>query len=183
MSNSIRSSKKSIDVEFIVRLKKNISPQHNVVDNTGVYSVYLLIRLCYELKVKVVQIKLSDLEYLIKQLIWKNIETNQDLSPEMVLNNPVEHPDEYMRIKNADLGYPIILDSNYDFLDGLHRITKAYSEKREYIMAYIIDIKLLKYTKIAKNLYENKQLIQKMTHDKLDKIYSLIILKVKNSIR
>ena len=42
-----------------------------------------------------------------------------------------------VRIKNVDMKYPIIVDSNYNILDGVHRYAKHIIENKKTINVYI----------------------------------------------
>ena len=55
-----------------------------------------------------------------------------------------------VRIKNVDMKYPIIVDSNYNILDGVHRYVKHIIENKKKINVYIFDKKLMKKFIIGK---------------------------------
>ena len=61
-----------------------------------------------------------------------------------------KYKDEVIRIKNANLKYPIILDSNYNILDGVHRYVKHIIENKTTINVYIFDKKIMKKFIIGK---------------------------------
>jgi len=71
-------------------------------------------------------------------------------SPQDVLNEPKKYKDDYNRIINANLNYPIIITKNNIIIDGVHRIIKAFKLKKQ-IKAYIFDNKLLKKFLLNKN--------------------------------
>jgi len=64
-------------------------------------------------------------------------------SPLDVINNPKKYRDEYNKINEANLNYPIIIDK-YNIIDGVHRLTKAYLLGEKNIKAYSFNKKLLK---------------------------------------
>jgi disulfide oxidoreductase YuzD len=57
---------------------------------------------------------------------------------------------EVARIKNADMKYPIIIDSNYNILDGFHRYAKHIIDNKKTIILVIFDKKLMKKFIIGK---------------------------------
>jgi disulfide oxidoreductase YuzD len=65
-------------------------------------------------------------------------------SPQEVLDNPKKYKDDYQRIMNADLKYPIIITKDGTVVDGVHRIVKASYLQKKQIKAYTFDNKLLK---------------------------------------
>ena len=78
-----------------------------------------------------------------------NLEYNclaNKVRPIDILNNYTnkKYKNEIIRIKNANTKYPIILDSNYNIVDGLHRYMKHIIEKKK-IIYLIIYIKIIKY--------------------------------------
>lgn len=71
-------------------------------------------------------------EMLIRELAW-HIDypfwNNYTLRPLDVILNPELYPEEYKRVMETDLSYPIDIMQNYDrwvILDGLHRLTKSW---------------------------------------------------------
>lgn len=68
----------------------------------------------------------------IRELTWHlyyPFWNNYTLRPIDVINNKDLYTEEYNRIINSDLSYPIDIMGNYDrwvILDGLHRLSKYY---------------------------------------------------------
>ena len=60
------------------------------------------------------------------------------------------------RIKTANTKYPIILDSNYNILDGLHRYAKHIYENKKTINVYIFNKTQMKKFIIGKHNEKNK---------------------------
>ena len=53
-------------------------------------------------------------------------------------------------LKYIDIKYPIIIDSNYNILDGVHRYVKHIIENKKTIDVYIFDKKIMKKFIIGK---------------------------------
>lgn len=85
---------------------------------------------------KFVRVKVSDL--------IKNLERRRSnkYSPMDVIDDPDKYPDDYNKIKNADLSMPIFIVGD-DIVDGIKRFAKAYINKEKTIRAYIFSNKLL----------------------------------------
>jgi hypothetical protein len=59
------------------------------------------------------------------------------LSPREVLRQPYRYAEEYRRVRNADLVFPIEiiwLRGRWVILDGLHRMMKAHEAQQDEIM-------------------------------------------------
>ena len=74
--------------------------------------------------------------------VWPN-EAGQTycVTPREVIENVAKNKEEYRRIIEADLGYPIevlALDRRLMILDGIHRLTKAHLEGRTEISARLV---------------------------------------------
>ena len=111
------------------------------------YSIALMfayINLCKPNKTK---LNVDDLKFNLDYNCWAN-----NVRPIDVLNDMKnkKYKDELTRIKNANIKYPIILDSNYKILDGYHRYVKHIIENKKTINVYIFDKKLMKKFIIGK---------------------------------
>lgn len=84
-------------------------------------------------------------------------------SPRDVLIHPEKYKEEYGRIQNADLSYPIII-YNGNIVDGVHRLTKAKLLKKDKIKAYVFNGTLMKKFLINKN-YDWNYVNSLETHD------------------
>ena len=116
-------------------------------DNKYKYSTALMfsyINLCKPDKKK---LNLDDLEFNLEYNSWEN-----NVRPIDVLNDMKnkKYKDEVSRIRNANIKYPIIIDSNYNILDGVHRYIKHIIENKKTIEVYIFDKKLMKKFIIGK---------------------------------
>lgn len=140
-------------------------------DNNYIYSVDMMFAYLHFNKVKSIKYKID--ENILKNLDysgWGDPIKNIKYSPKQVLNNPSKFPEDYDRIQNADLKYPIIITGDGNIIDGVHRLTKSVLLEKKYINAYVFDNKLMKEFIIAKHNDWNKV-------DNL-KTYQFIILYV-----
>lgn len=87
----------------------------------------------------VVDVKLEDIGFDPNNKGWGEMDT----SVNDVLKNPRKYSKDYAEILKADLKYPILLDSRYGILDGVHRYVKALGLGKKTIKAQIFDKKLL----------------------------------------
>ena len=87
-----------------------------------------------------------DIHQLLPQLsrnVWNGISPMQIIEktvPTEKKDISIEHAE---RIKKTDIQYPIIINTNYDIIDGMHRLVKAYLLEQEYIEAYIFNDDLM----------------------------------------
>jgi hypothetical protein len=92
---------------------------------------------------KPTKIKLNISELLFN-LNWNSLRDN--VKPidilEDITNKKYKH--EIDRIKRADTTYPIIIDSNYNIIDGVHRYMKHILENKRKINVYIFNKALMK---------------------------------------
>ena len=47
--------------------------------------------------------------------------------------------EDWVRVRNADLSYPILINDVHGVVDGVHRIAKAYKTNKRYIKAKRIE--------------------------------------------
>lgn len=117
-------------------------------DNKYKYSIAMMIayiKLCKpDCKFK---INVKDLTFNLKYNSWEN-----NIRPIDVLNdmNNEKYKYEVLRIKNANIKYPILLDSNYNIIDGMHRYAKHIINNKKTITVYIFDKKIMKKFIIGK---------------------------------
>jgi disulfide oxidoreductase YuzD len=93
------------------------------------------------------KLKLHELAFNLEHNYWEN-----GVRPIDVMNDikNKKYKDEVFRIENANMNYPIIIDSNYNILDGVHRYVKHIIENKKTINVYIFDKKLMKKFIIGK---------------------------------
>jgi disulfide oxidoreductase YuzD len=121
-------------------------------DERYIYSVGYMFAYINIYNPKKVKLNLDDLKFNLEYNSWAN-----QVRPIDVLNdmNNKKYKEESLRIKNADTKYPIIVDSNYVILDGVHRYIKNIIENKKTIQVYIFDKKLMKQFIIGKRGEEN----------------------------
>ena len=71
----------------------------------------------------------AKLEWHLDVPFWWTNNGFYNLAPREVVNNPEKYKEEYERVLNADLKYPLDVmfwRGRWLFLDGLHRFVKAY---------------------------------------------------------
>lgn len=122
-------------------------------DDKYKYSISLMfsyINLCKPNKNK---LNISDLSFNLEYNCWENNVRPIDVIKD--LNNK-KYKDEVERIKNANIKYPIIIDSNYNIIDGMHRYVKHILENKKKVNVYIFDKKIMKKFIIAKRNEEVK---------------------------
>lgn len=114
-------------------------------DSINIYSVDMMFSYIKTNKSKLpeVNIIMADFSRHLNNFSWGNPEKNTKYSPMSVIKNPTSNPTEYKKIINADSSFPIIISENGNVIDGLHRLSKAYIEKKNHITAYIFDDKLM----------------------------------------
>jgi len=114
-------------------------------DNKYIYSVDMMFVYIRKNKQKHTEIRIiiSDFANQLHHNVWGNPKENNKYSPMSVILNPLSNPKEHEKIMSADLSYPIIISSNGTVIDGMHRLSKAYLEKKHYMDAYMFDSKLL----------------------------------------
>ena len=117
-------------------------------DNKYKYSIALMfayINLCNS-KNKA-KINLDDLKFNLEYNCWAN-----NVRPIDVLNDITnkKYKNEVFKIKNANVEYPIIIDYNYNIIDGFHRYVKHIIKNKKRINVYIFNKKLMKKFIIGK---------------------------------
>jgi len=90
-------------------------------------------------KPKAIKINLNDIKYDMDAKGWGD----GDISVNDVLKNPKKYKDDCDRINNANLKYPIIMDTKGNIFDGVHRYIKSKMLNKKSIKVYIFDDKLL----------------------------------------
>ena len=116
-------------------------------DNKYKYSTALMFAYINLYKPNIYKLNMDDLEFNLEYNCWNN-----NVRPIDVINDikNKKYKNEVLRIKNANIKYPIIIDSSYKILDGFHRYVKMYIENKKNINVYIFDNKLIKKFIIGK---------------------------------
>ena len=105
----------------------------------NVYSVDLMFAYINIFKPEINKIKLDIINYNMDTKGWGE----GDISVNDVLKNPKKYKDDYNRINNANLKYPIIMDIKGNIYDGVHRYIKSKLLNKKIIKVYLFDNKLL----------------------------------------
>ena len=119
-------------------------------DDKYIYSVDMMFTYLYLNKMKSEKYPINKLLDNLSHPGWGDPITNVSYSPYNVLENPIKYKEDYDRIQNADLSYPIIINDTGNIIDGVHRLTKAVLSNKKYINCYIFNKKLMKKFIIAK---------------------------------
>jgi len=103
------------------------------------YSVDMMIEYINEHKPPKIKLNVKDLLF---NLNWDSLENN--IKPKDILKDIENFKTEEIRIKRADMKYPIIIDSNYNIIDGVHRYMKHILKYKTHINVYIFNKALMK---------------------------------------
>ena len=105
-----------------------------------VYSVDMMFAYIRLKKLRAIKLPISSIQFDTSAKCWPHGKT--EISPDQVLKNPKKYAVDYSRIENADLRFPIIMNSGYIY-DGVHRFIKAKRDNRKFIAVYEFDNRLL----------------------------------------
>jgi hypothetical protein len=110
-------------------------------DDTNKYSINLMFDYININKPTKIKLNITDLLF---NLNWNSLKDN--VKPIDILNDikNKKYKHEVDRIKRADTTYPIIVDSNYNIIDGVHRYMKHILENKRKINVYIFNKSLMK---------------------------------------
>jgi len=108
-------------------------------DDKYEYSIEMMIDYINETNPPTIKLNIKELLF---NLNWNSLENN--IKPIDVIQNIKKYKKEYERIKSADIKYPIIIDSNYNIIDGFHRYMKHILEHKRKINVYIFDKAIMK---------------------------------------
>jgi len=115
---------------------------HTYSDSKNIYSVDMFLAYVNIYKPKNKFINIDDYLDILDYKGWGDPKKNLYYSPMNVIKNPKKYNDEYNRIIESNLKYPIIIDKN-NIIDGVHRLSKAYLLGKKKIKAYFFNDKLL----------------------------------------
>jgi len=121
------------------------------------YSVNMFWWLIEECCVPSEKYKLNKFKHVLTDKMWGDPYTGKWWGPTQVLKDPTKYKEDYDRIKNADLRYPILMTEKFEVIDGNHRITKSFMERKKSIRVRIIPRKILKELivhKTTKNVFD-----------------------------
>ncbi len=119
-------------------------------NNKKIYSVDMIFAYINIFKPKYVKVNVQNYLSTLEYNGWGNPKIKEFFSPKNVIDNPKKYKEDYKRIMNSNLKFPIVIANN-NIVDGVHRLTKAYLQKKKEIKAYIFDGELLEKFLIDKN--------------------------------
>lgn len=125
-----------------------------------ILSVDLMIAYNNYHKVKPTRIPVPDINLNYKG--WTDEKGNR-YSPNDVLKNPKKYKEDYEKIMNADLSYPIITIADAYVADGIHRIVYAKQTNAKTIKAInfeLADIKNFAVTQGVRDRNEGFEIIE-----------------------
>ena len=108
-------------------------------DDKHKYSIEMMIDYINETNPPKLKLNVKDLLF---NLYWNSLENN--VKPINIIQNIKKYKYEIERIERADMKYPIIIDSNYNIIDGVHRYIKHILKHKRKIIVYIFDKALMK---------------------------------------
>lgn len=88
-----------------------------------------------------VRFALPELTWLLDLPLWQRDGVRFQVSPNQVLRNPADHPQQARRIDEADLTRPIHVmrrDGRWTVLDGHHRLASAVRRQHSAIDAWLV---------------------------------------------
>ena len=112
---------------------------HTTSKGKKVYSVDLMFAYINIFKPEATKINLNTINYDIDAKGWGD----NNISVSDVLKYPKKYKADYDRINEANLNYPIIMDTKGNIFDGVHRYIKSKLLNKKNIKVYIFDNKLL----------------------------------------
>ena len=105
---------------------------HTFTDGNLVYSVDLMLAYINIFKPAPDTVDMSSINFNISRICW----SNRTVAPIDVIKNPQRYKDEYKRIMDAELKYPIIVDADLNIIDGVHRYVKSLMLRKKTIKVY-----------------------------------------------
>lgn len=100
---------------------------------------------------------------------WGDPIKNIHYSAMNVIDSPRKYADEFTRIKKAKLSHPIIISSDGNIVDGVHRLSKAFLQNKRTLNAYVFDKVLMKKFIIGRHGEWDK--IEKMPYYRLISLF------------
>lgn len=113
------------------------------LDDKNVYSVDMMHAYINIFKPKVKTIKMNKINVNPDFKLWDTPD-GQFISMNDLIKSPDEYPEHKLRVDNANLDYPIIIDKKYNIIDGAHRYLKSYLYNINTIKVIPFSEKLLK---------------------------------------
>ncbi len=114
---------------------------HTYSDGDKIYLVDLMIAYVNIVDYPSTNIDTEDYLQHLNSKCWRRC--GKKYSPMEVINDPSSYDHDMAKIKNADLKYPIII-YNGNIVDGMHRLSKAYLQRKSCLKAYVFSDALMK---------------------------------------
>jgi len=144
------------------------------------YSVNMFWWLIKDCNVPSKQYRLNIFKKILTKKMWGDPSTGKWWGPKEVLTQPDKYKEDYKRILEADLRYPILITEKLEVIDGNHRITKSFLEHKGSIRARIIPKRFLKELIVFKTTRNVFDKLGEMNVSDVKKLYSK---KKKNIIK
>jgi hypothetical protein len=106
---------------------------HSTSDGNKIYSVDMMFAFINIFKPAPIKVRVANFIYLLKYAGWGDLKLKY--SPIDVMADPASYMEDYNKIINADMSYPIIVAGG-KIRDGMHRLAHAYLNKIDVIDAY-----------------------------------------------
>ena len=135
-------------------------------DGKYIYSVDLMFMYINNRNIISDKIRMQKLSNQLKHKVWSD-----NIAPIEVIKDKNVSIQDHNRIQSADLRYPIIIDGridrshNFNIVDGMHRLSKAFALNKKYIRAYIFDADLMEKFIIS------KRYVDSLTKKNIEKLY------------
>lgn len=121
-------------------------------DSNYVYSVEILVFYINEFNPPRARLMSKSFEQHMKCKCWKEPNKNKFFSPLDIIKKRAKSELHSKRIEDADLSYPIIINGATSWIiDGMHRLARAYLDKKDYIDVIVLDSDIL-----ARSIVGNK---------------------------
>ena len=121
-------------------------------EDNFVYSVDMMFVYLKHNSHPITKIDVKDYAHTLEYPGWGNPAKGIEYSATDVINSPLKYQDDYKRILQADLSYPIIISDKGYVVDGVHRLSKAYMQKIPQIKAYVFSFGLMNKFIIAEKI-------------------------------
>lgn len=119
-----------------------LTKKHTFGNSSGIYDVYKIIT--YSKKFKAERIELAKVSHNLNQYCWGGKDASEEkVKPiNLLINsnqlNSLEYY-HYSKSMRSDLRFPIILNRDYEVIDGMHRLVKAVLRNKSSILAIVLD--------------------------------------------
>jgi len=140
-------------------------------DGKYIYLVDLMFMYVNNGNTKSKKISTKKLYNQLSDRCWAN-----HISPIEVIRDPDISAKDWIRINNADLRYPIMIDGridqnhNFNIVDGMHRLSKTYIMHKKSIRAYIFSPHLMEKFIVGRSP-NDYDIVENLSKKDIEKIY------------